>query len=77
MKKLIAVLFLFACHNDAIIFAEAVNPQAICSSIHNSWTGKDKDVATCKVGTEVWLCTANVNITPECRKIGDIPLEKK
>ena len=80
MKKLILLFAISACSNDALTLAKSMDPTAVCTEINTAWIGNSDDIASCRVGSEVWLCTVSHSRSasvPECHKIRDIPMERK
>lgn len=73
MKLILAILFLAACHNNAITYAHELDPCARCEAINTSYAGVDDDVAVCRTHDEVWLCVVERHGIPDCKMVKKIP----
>jgi len=66
--------------NKAENFAKAIDPTALCTIISTADSDhcSANDIATCRVGHELWLCTVDStgDHKPSCEKIRDLPAEK-
>ncbi len=73
-SALLLLAFVSACRNDAITYAKLIAPTAKCNAIHTGETSREVDTAVCRVGSEIWRCSAGS--TPSCSKVMDVTVEK-
>jgi len=68
VTRLVLLVALLGCHNEAEELAHVLEPSVYCQRLVTDIAGRDVAVCTLRSG-EQWYCTEN---PPTCRVLGDV-----